>query len=625
GRVVVPRDRNVPTRVRQAVLRGLAVAPEARFPSMDALLAELAPRRTSVVLGLGGFTIVAAAAMAMIALTPDEGAAVCQGAPGEVARVWNAQRRDNVQRAFAASGARDASGTFAVVERGLDAYFARWVTMHGEACEATHKFKQQSQAALDLRTACLGRKRAEVDALVEVLAQADAGVVQHVRQAIASLPSLDDCIDVQRAPEPADPALVAKLDRARALVDVARYSEAIALLDPMATASAPAKFPVLAADVEHVRAKALAMLGKYVEAEEALFRGLAHAQGARADAQIAVISVDLANVIGYRGQRTADGLRWIELARAAISAKGGDELLGARLETVHASILSRAGKRAEAEAANRAALAIVQRRAPNTALEAEVHGALGISLAARGKFVEAAVELERSLVLTEQHYGTQHALTANGHANLANALRSSGRVDEALAHYRTALEVNEAVFGKAGVQVATVLSNLGQTMQERGALRDAREYLERALAIRERALGADDPQVARTAANLGYLLLDEKSYEAALAMFTRVGQILEKRIGTDNPARSDDLAGVGLAYLGLGKSVEAIAPLTRAAELGGDGDPLNLASIHAALARALYTSGRDRARATTLARTARAALADAGEQAAVADIDRWLR
>src|SRR6185503_18888758 len=49
GRVRAPtHDTKVPTWVRRAVLRGLRGRPEERFPSMEALLAALAPRTPRV-------------------------------------------------------------------------------------------------------------------------------------------------------------------------------------------------------------------------------------------------------------------------------------------------------------------------------------------------------------------------------------------------------------------------------------------------------------------------------------------------------------------------------------------------------------------------------------------------
>jgi len=67
-----PRQPRVPPRVRDAVVRGLAVDPGARWPSMQALLAELTARRSRwVVAGAGGVGLAAVAGIAIVALDGD--------------------------------------------------------------------------------------------------------------------------------------------------------------------------------------------------------------------------------------------------------------------------------------------------------------------------------------------------------------------------------------------------------------------------------------------------------------------------------------------------------------------------------------------------------------------------
>lgn len=61
------------------------------------------------------------------------------------------------------------------------------------SCEATRVRGSQSAAMLDRRTLCFERQRAEVEALVEVFAGADAGVVAHAGEALAGLPDLGAC------------------------------------------------------------------------------------------------------------------------------------------------------------------------------------------------------------------------------------------------------------------------------------------------------------------------------------------------------------------------------------------------------------------------------------------------
>jgi eukaryotic-like serine/threonine-protein kinase len=636
GRIDAPRTKRGGSRVHRALVRGLAAAPAERFPAMQELLAELAPRRGRVTLAVAGLTTVATVALATSMLAGSEPPPPsCHGGDAEAAAVWSTSRRAVVQQALLATRAPGAAETWSAVERGLDGYLAGWATQRGEACEATHVHHQQSEAVLDLRTACLDRRRSEVDALVGVFERADRDVVLHAREAIAALPDRGTCADVEallrRTPLPRDPiarerhaGLRRRSDEARAAVEVAHYKEASVALRALVDDPALAEYPDLEAEIQHLRAKVFSAQGSVDEAEQALFRSLVRAQAARADDQVATTAVDLANVVGYRARRIADGTRWVDFASAAIAAKGGDELLTARLETVRAGILQRAGKLAEAEAASRKALAIASRKAPGSTLEAEVNDSLGMMLSLQGKFEESVPMLQKSVALSERLYGTAHSVTASTRTNLANALGSVHRYDEALAAYREALATSEALFGSEGEQVSRVLSNMGQMLQEQHKPADARPLLERALAIRVKVHGPNDPQVARTAANLGYLALDEKAYPQALAHFARTGAILEGTIGADHPARADDLAGTGLALIGLKRPADAIAPLTRASALAAAGDPVNHASIQAALAQALHASGRDRARAATLGRTARKILAEAGETAAVAELDTWL-
>lgn len=61
------------------------------------------------------------------------------------------------------------------------------------SCEATRVRGSQSAAMLDRRTLCFERQRAEVEALVEVFASADAGVVARAGEALVGLPDLGAC------------------------------------------------------------------------------------------------------------------------------------------------------------------------------------------------------------------------------------------------------------------------------------------------------------------------------------------------------------------------------------------------------------------------------------------------
>jgi tetratricopeptide (TPR) repeat protein len=637
GRIEPGRTARIPARIRRALLRGMSLDPARRFASMDALLAAIAPRRSLAILAVGGLAAATTAALAAMLLSQTPAAKPCQGAADEVEAVWGAARRNMVRYGFLATGSPSAAPSFTAVERRIDTYLSGWAAMHVGACEATRVHRQQSEAVLDLRMACLERRRSELDALVTVFSHADADTVSHAREATASLPDVSPCADVEalgrRTPVPRDAftrqrhdALRARIDEARAWVEVSNYKAALPALVGIAGDPTIQEFAALEAEAQLLRAKVLSATTDVGDAEQALFRALVRAQAARADDLVATAAVDLAYVVGYRSQRAADGYRWLDFAAAAIDGKGGDDLLAVRLATVRANILLKEGKLAEAEAENRKALALVVHRDPGGTLEADVLDTLGASLSMQGKRDEAIPMLEKALSIRERSYGTVHSLTTSTRQNLANALGSVRRYDDALTQFRQVLSANETMFGPEGQEVARVLSNMGQLLQEQHRLADARPLLERALAIREKALGPAHPAVARTLANLGYLLLDEHAYAEALERFTRVGTILTASLGADHPSRADDLAGTGLALLGLHRPADAIAPIERAVQLidKDPSDPAWGASVQAKLAQALFESRRDRTRAARLGASARKVLVEAGETDAVTELDAWL-
>jgi serine/threonine protein kinase len=136
----VPADARVPRRLRQILARGLAVNPQDRWPSMDALLAELrrdpvATRRREIVLAV---SVIAAAAVAALAIGATRRTApVCPAGVERLAGVWDTDRKHAVAGAFAATGAAGSTDAYARVERSLDDYASRWTAMRTDACMAT--------------------------------------------------------------------------------------------------------------------------------------------------------------------------------------------------------------------------------------------------------------------------------------------------------------------------------------------------------------------------------------------------------------------------------------------------------------------------------------------------------
>jgi tetratricopeptide (TPR) repeat protein len=157
-----PRDSNVPAFVRRAILRGLSPAPEDRFPSMDALLAQLEdrPRRLRMAAGAAALALVAAvgAYSTHAHQVSQRQTLLCTGAEQKLTGLWDDTIRRQVTEALVATGKPEAADVASRVTRLLDAYTRDWVETSTEACRATRIRGEQTEQLLSLRVVCLERR-----------------------------------------------------------------------------------------------------------------------------------------------------------------------------------------------------------------------------------------------------------------------------------------------------------------------------------------------------------------------------------------------------------------------------------------------------------------------------------
>ncbi|HVK73135.1 MAG TPA: serine/threonine-protein kinase [Kofleriaceae bacterium] len=235
----------VPARIRGALLRGLELAPERRFASMDELLAQLAPpppprpRSWPAWLAAG---VVAAAVLGVLAWSAvDRGGAgapadACAVAVDRVAPIWNDEARAAVQAAFRATGRSYADASFEAVARQLDARLAAWEHARRDNCEDTRLRREQSDAMMDLRAACLQRRLDDVTAFVAELRTADASTVDSAVTSAAAIGDVTACDDgvalARRAALPAEPAARAAIAQLERELSAARASVAAGRLKP---------------------------------------------------------------------------------------------------------------------------------------------------------------------------------------------------------------------------------------------------------------------------------------------------------------------------------------------------------------------------------------------------------
>jgi predicted Ser/Thr protein kinase len=148
-----PPSAGTPVRLRRAIMKGLELDPARRHASMDALLAELTtrPSRSAWWIGGGGIALTGVAAFVLLRPAPPQQPALCKGAPGKLAGVWEPAIGERIKATFVAVKGPLGGPAADRVIQALGGYTQRWVTMHTEACEAAQVRGEQSLHVMDLR------------------------------------------------------------------------------------------------------------------------------------------------------------------------------------------------------------------------------------------------------------------------------------------------------------------------------------------------------------------------------------------------------------------------------------------------------------------------------------------
>jgi tetratricopeptide (TPR) repeat protein/tRNA A-37 threonylcarbamoyl transferase component Bud32 len=533
-----PPGSSVPWRIYKVLLRGLAFRPQERWPSLEAMIAALEHdpwRRPFGVAAVVGLLGLASAASYAVASRQRPEPPRCQAAAQELAGVWDQARAEAVASAFAATEVEFAADALERVRDRLDGYAQAWLAESRAVCEA-HASGAQTGRLIDLRTACLGRRKAHLGALVGVLAEADRAVVEHAVQAAVALPSLEACRDpellVKATAPPADP-------RAAALVEALREQ-----LTWAATHEAFGKFERGLAQVRAVRGEAEQVGHAPLIAEMALVEGrlqLAAANPPAADAALArAIRLGLAHdlhaiaaeavvrrifVLGEGLGRPAEALASALFAEALIERARDDGRLTALLHNNLGAVYDLYG---DAEVARRhyeRTIEGLQRLpGPPDPLIAITHNNLGSMLYDRGEYAQAREHFERAMQLFTAILGESHPFVAHALANLGDADAQAGAYERAQASYEEAQARMEAAYGPRHLYLLQPLIGLGRVRTGLGRFAEAEQAFARAVTIAD-ALGRTHPLLGEALTGLADLALAAGDLARAQRLRARADEV----------------------------------------------------------------------------------------------------
>lgn len=539
-----------PPWLRHALMRGLQLKPEKRYPSMAALVDALSttPRRRRQ---WAGGTLIAAmvfggTSMALWPSTPP-----CPDAETRIEGLLGPEAREARRRAFKNTDVTSYGVALATAESRLSETSARWSDAYTSVCETLAQPSPPARAHGEL--ACLDRALSEIQATADALSRADATTLRRLPWVLSGLDRSRRCEgDVEQGSGTPD-------RETRALLSEVAARLASGDLDGAAIGAERARVRAAGQGDHAAVGEALRWSGKVAAEREAyqeaqpLLQAAVQKSVLASDAATSVdASLDLAEVYAKRGETDR-----------ALDAVAQAEALLPQIDPGH-------GPRAARVASTR-----------------------GLVAALAGRPEDAQVALTTAKVLTIQLFGEQSLEHAQILKVMGDALADMGQLALAHEHYTRARATAVSLLGDDFPFVAAIDYELGTLALARGRLDDAERSFERAQAVYAQAepdfVGAR-AIVLTAQANVQ---LEAERYAEAIQTTDAVEELLtrhgEARHRTRIPAwtirlaalvaqtRFEDALGGYFFLLGL---VEA------------EGDLARLGPIHANVADLMVQMGR---------------------------------
>jgi tetratricopeptide (TPR) repeat protein/tRNA A-37 threonylcarbamoyl transferase component Bud32 len=571
GAIATPR-RAVPRRVLRPLIRALAAAPAARWPSLDALVRALTaaarPRGPWIAAGVGVIAAVAATVLATQAWGPARQPTPpgCEPLAARLRGVWD----DDARAALAATGARAAGAAAAI-----DARLATWATLREAACRDVGRGGEAAATAV-VRLTCLTQRLADTDALVTHLRTAPTA--PRATELVEQLAPVELCGDaaafVRREPQPTQPAVRdaviadrATLYGAELLSERGQLAAARTRLDAVTTPRGV--FPPLDAERDRVAAE-IARAAHDPDAAAALRRAVAAAAAANHPRAQVKTLLALAVLLGDGDQPGAASTRSevdtvLAMAEGLVRGLGDDPELRAAFFHTRATIRLRQGDVDGAIAdATAARDAWIAHGGATTRDAIAARAQLGAVLVEAGRHEEARQVLTAALTDAERALPADHAIVQGVVSNLAVVCGELGDLAAARTYHERALAAARATFGDDSVEADEQRLNLSGLLLTEGHVTEAVPLLEAVLAGLDRRGQRATPNAAMVEGNLGIALIDGRDPAAAVAHLERSLALFEAALGPDHPQLIGTLIYLATALRRSGHG-DAAAPHARRA------------------------------------------------------------
>ncbi|MEM7156667.1 MAG: serine/threonine-protein kinase [Myxococcota bacterium] len=642
----LPRGHEVPSWVVDAVLRGLSSDPAERWPSMKALLEVLRHdpvvrrrRRLAAGAALVGASVLAFAVGRNATPQPED---PCIAGSRQVQQVWSDERRQAVGERFQTVGGRYGEASFSAIQAPLEQWGKQWSDAYLGLCRDRH---ERSAERYDQRMSCLANQSHHVEALVGLLAEADAALVDDAVRLSNRLPDAKECLDRQLNTVPPPPEIAAEVAEMRkelagfrAQLSANRAGELTPRLAELAAQADALGYAPLQAEIARLESIDIGVRGDMDKAVERLKVAFDLALSSGHD----YVALDAANrliikVSAGTPTPTSEAARehWNDLAKS-LSARLDYPLkheIDRYTSHMHALWQHRRGKDVPAE--TDAAIELLRK---TVGLD-HPYAIDILEFRARAQLysmkpVESLETLDRVDAMRTELVGADHPLGFTALLMRADALSILGRHEEETEVLNRLLRVQETGHHLENDRLNMLLSRLGSVEDMLGNHDKARQIYMRLLGDPVPEADALDENHVIEVSNLCFILYQLEEYEEALRMCER-SRLAARRLWPDGSStealvfnnealiaraqgqfeRSLELdqqalalcervelpdlratvyswIGVGESLLALGRDAEAIEPLTRALDMRREAGvtPPELGEAECLAARARWES-----------------------------------
>jgi eukaryotic-like serine/threonine-protein kinase len=200
------------------------------------------------------------------------------------------------------------------------------------------------------------------------------------------------------------------------------------------------------------------------------------------------------------------------------------------------------------------------------------------------RFPEAEDAMNRALELRLDEFGDRHELVTDAMNSLGDLFRRQGRLDQAEVVLTEALEMRRELLGPRDLRVSVTLSNLALVQWAGGDPGRAAALLEEAWDILVEHDALDDTGAASTANNLGVLYRQMGRWEESREMYHFALRIRREVLGHRHPAVASTLNNLAAVLYRMGETQAAEEAVREALdqriEFHGEDDPLVAQSLN---------------------------------------------